>query len=151
MTQSDRGRSPLSALDRLREEVSRIVSATLSGSRWAGFGGGAGRGWSQGWSQDVEVDEADEAWTVTVRLPGVAAEEVAVEVEDRELRVHAQQAEGDEVARSRADFSYRLALPSNVDIEAVDATMDHGLLVIRLPRTPQGGARRISIRQPGTT
>jgi HSP20 family protein len=125
-------------LDRLREEVNRIVSATLSGSRWVGFGGGAGRGWSQGWSQDVEVDEADDAWTVTVRLPGLAAEEVQVELEDRELRVQA-----------RPGAPYRITVPSDVDIDAVDATMDHGLLVIRLPRTGRGGARQIRIRSGG--
>ena len=129
-----------SDLDRLREEVNRIVNATLSGSRWVGFGGGAGRGW--GWSQDVEVVEADEAWTVTVRLPGYAAEEVEVELEDRELRVRAKRTEG-------AGFSYRVTVPSDVDGDGVDATMDHGLLVIRLPRTGRGGARRINVRSGG--
>lgn len=131
----------LNDLDRLREEVNRIVSATLSGSRWVGFGGGVGRGWNQGWTQDVEVDEADNAWTVTVRLPGVAAEEVQVELEERELRVHGTGAE--------PTFSYRVTVPSDVDLDAADATMDHGLLVIRLPRTGRAGARRISVRSAG--
>jgi HSP20 family protein len=138
------GRSPFTELDRLREEVSRIVTATLSGSRWVGFGGGI-----RGWSQDVEVDEADDAWTVTVRLPGVAAEEVQVELEERELRIRARRAADDEPARARSSFHYRLTIPSDVDIDAADATMDHGLLVIRLPRTRRGGARQIAVR-PGT-
>ena len=128
-------------LDRLREQVNRIVTATLSGSRWVGFGG-AERGWGQGYSQDVDIDEAEDAWTVTVRLPGFAAEEVEVELEDRELRVRARRDEG-------TDANYRVTVPSDVDDEAVDATMDHGLLVVRLPRTGRGGARRISVRSGG--
>jgi HSP20 family protein len=130
-------------LDRLRDEVSRILG-TLPGSRWSGFGGGGLRGWSQ----DVEVDDADEVWTVRVRLPGVAPTEVQLEIEERELRVSAAQA-ADEPAHARADFRYRLTVPSDVEVDAAEATMDHGLLVIRLPRTRRGGARRIPVRPGG--
>ena len=55
-------------------------------------------------------------------------------------------------ARSRrwSRFSYRLSVPSEVDTENVDATMDHGLLTIHLPRSTEPRSRRISIgRTPG--
>jgi HSP20 family protein len=36
-------------------------------------------------------------------------------------------------------------MPSDVDSDSIDATMDHGLLVIRLPRATKTRTRRISV------
>jgi HSP20 family protein len=62
---------------------------------------------------------------VTARLPGVAPDEVEVEVEvdDREVAIRAR----------------------------VDATMDHGLLTVRLPRTERSKRRTIHIGRRGDT
>ena len=49
------------------------------------------------------------------------------------------------VARRYADFSYRLTLPPDADPDSVDATMDHGLLTITVPRSRSTGSRRVSI------
>jgi hypothetical protein len=46
-------------------------------------------------------------------------------------------------AEGAVGFTYTLALPAEVDTENVDATMDHGLLTVRLPRASSEG--------PGTT
>jgi hypothetical protein len=52
-------------------------------------------------------------------------------------------------SRRFTDFSYRLSLPSDVDTEAIEATMDHGLLTIRLPRSASAKPRRIEVgRKP---
>jgi HSP20 family protein len=111
---------------------------------------------------DIDVEESGDAWLVEVRLPGVAPDEVTIDVHDRELQIRARHEEGDQqppaaeqapmTRRSRrlADFSYRLTIPSDVDSDGIEATMDHGLLAIRLPRAAQSRSRRIEIgrRQP---
>jgi HSP20 family molecular chaperone IbpA len=42
-------------------------------------------------------------------------------------------------------FDYRLSLAGDVDVDRVDATMDHGLLTVRLPRLARGERRQIAI------
>ncbi|MFG1776574.1 Hsp20/alpha crystallin family protein [Micromonospora sp. NPDC049048] len=142
--------------------------------------GGAGRGWrgrQQGWdpmgelqslrselrrlvggrtgSPDVELTETADGWEVVVRLPGVAPEEVAVELDDRELCVRARSE-----AEVNADhgipggfetrgFEYRVDLPSRVDPDAIDAVMDHGLLRVRLPRAARPAPRTITVGRTG--
>jgi HSP20 family protein len=160
-------RDPFAAL----ESMNRLFGETLTGYR----------GRSAAWHSDVEVDEDDEGWVVEVRLPGVAPDEVSVDITDRELHIRsrsegsdggdeagaggaaAESGEGGEAgeggegqpaateapktARSRrwGSFSYRLTIPSDVDPDRIDATMDHGLLTVRLPRSTKSRARQINV------
>ena len=81
----------------------------------------------------VDVESNQDGWTVVVQLPGVAAEELSIDVERRELCIQTRAEEG------AGGFTYKLALPAEVDTEGVDATMDHGLLTVRLPRAEGRG------------
>jgi HSP20 family protein len=97
---------------------------------------------------DVDVDDDEDGWVVTVRLPGVAPEEVAIEVDDRELLVRARseaEVDGDADGSRRRAFEHRVATPADVDAERVDAVMDHGLLTVRLPRAARRARRTIEV------
>jgi HSP20 family protein len=128
-------RDPFASLEAMQERFNRMLGDAITGYR----------GRTPFWHPDVDVDETGDAWTVEVRLPGVAAEEVTIDVNDRELVIRTARTE-ESAGRSRySDFSYRLAVPSDVDVDAIDATMDHGLLLVRLPRTRASRSRRISV------
>ncbi len=137
------GRSwdPFGELQALRSELSRLIG-----------GGRAGLG------EPVDMRPTDDGWEISVGLPGVAPEEVEVEVGDRELRIRARtEAEVNAetgvgfTGSQRRAFDYRVSLPSEVDAEKIDATMDHGLLTIRMPRSGRPSRRTITIgRRPGT-
>ena len=110
-----------------------------------GFGGRR-----NAWQPDIDVTEAADAWIVEVRLPGFAPEEVNIEQNDRELAISARH-EGSDTEESGgrwADFSYRFTMPSDVDGEKIEATMDHGLLTVRLPRSETSRPRRIAVGRP---
>jgi hypothetical protein len=83
---------------------------------------------------DIDIEPAGDGWVVTARLPGVAAEEVALDVSETELTIHA--------AGGTEGFRYQISIPSDVDTDAIDATMDHGLLTVRLPRGTAPTRRR---------
>jgi HSP20 family protein len=136
---------PFAALEALQNRLSRTFGYT--------FGSGPEQG---RWHPDVDLEEDGDGWVVEVRLPGVAPDEVSVDVTDRELYVRSRTNEEDAdvpaesapaTTRSRrfSEFSYRVTLPSEVDPEGIDATMDHGLLTIRLPRATQARSRKIEI------
>jgi HSP20 family protein len=106
--------------DTVSEDVAALRAEMSAADAPMGFGG-----------VDVESDPA--GWTVVVQLPGVAAEELSIDVERRELCIQTVTEEG------AGGFTYKLALPAEVDTEGVDATMDHGLLTVRLPRAEGRG------------
>ena len=139
-------RDPLATIEAMRDRLNRLLGDAFTGYR----------GRTPLWHPDIEVEDRDDATVIEVRLPGVAPDEVAVDVTGRDLLVRAVHAEGDSgdatetaprsaVARRYADFSYRLTLPPDADPDSVDATMDHGLLTITVPRSRSTGSRRVSI------
>ncbi|WP_089154496.1 Hsp20/alpha crystallin family protein [Micromonospora sp. NBS 11-29] len=145
MTEQSGGRSwrgrqqgwdPMGELQALRSELSRLV------------GGRSG-------TPDVDVSEVADGWEVVVRLPGVAPEEVAVELDERELCVRARSEaevnadQGIPGGFTTRGFEYRVELPSRVDPERIDAVMDHGLLRVRLPRAARPATRTITVGRTG--
>ncbi|MEQ4303853.1 Hsp20/alpha crystallin family protein [Plantactinospora sp. B6F1] len=129
----DRGWDPIGELQTLRAELGRLVGG-------------------RGGQPDVELRPVDDGWTVQARLPGVAPEEVALELDDRELCIRARsEAEVNadhgmvgSASQTRA-FEHRVHLPAPVDPDRIDAVMDHGLLTVTLPRAPRPGRRTITI------
>jgi HSP20 family protein len=141
-------RDPFAALDAVQERMSRVFGEALAGYR----------GRTPMWHPDIDVDETADGWVVEVRLPGVAPEEVVVDVSDRELIIrsrHEESNEGEAPEESQAQapvrvrrwssFLYRLTLPSEVDTQRIDATMDHGMLTVTLPRSTESRSRSINV------
>jgi HSP20 family protein len=134
------GRSldPFRDLQALRAELGRLVGSALD----RGHSGYA----------DVDIEQTDDGWQVIARLPGVAPEEVAVELEGGELSIRARSEEevnadqGMPGTGSRMrSFDYRVSLPQGVDTERIDAVMDHGLLTVTLPRRGEAHRRSITV------
>ena len=137
------GWDPFGELQALRAELGRMAGSALVGS---------------GHAADVDLDETENGWVVTARLPGVAPEEVEVDFEDRVLTIRARseaevnaQVSGEPSGSRRRAFEYRMTVPGQVDPDGIDATMDHGLLTVRLPRVARSQRRQITVgrRAPG--
>jgi HSP20 family protein len=130
MNAPERRWDPFAELQSLRAELGRLVGS--------GFGRGA--------LSNIDLDQTDEAFTITARLPGVAPEEVALDVDVREVIIRAR---SEPAAGAERAFEYRVALPADVDPDQVDAVMDHGLLTATLPRVVRGGRRTIILGSGG--
>ncbi|SDZ38966.1 HSP20 family protein [Micromonospora pattaloongensis] len=108
----------------------------------------------RGGPPDLEMHPTDGGWQVTARLPGVAPEEVAVEVDAGQLRIRARseaEVNADHgmpgMGAAHRTFEYQLRLPSEVDADRMDAVMDHGLLTVTMPRGP-ASRRSITVGRP---
>ena len=85
------------------------------------------------------------------RSPGLAEDDVKIEVEDDVLTVsgerkaeHEQRGEGyHRLERAYGSFSRSLTLPEGVDPEAVQASFDRGVLEVRIPKPEQRKPRRV--------
>jgi HSP20 family protein len=129
-------RDPFGDLAALRRELGRMLEAFAGVVKEPGH-------------EDVQVTDTEEGWKVTARLPGTAPEEVSVEVDQRDLRIRAKPApptEGEPAAGTgHLFFDFHLRVPGEVDQDRVDATMDHGLLTVRLPRSTRARRRTITV------
>lgn len=105
----------------------------------------------------VDISEGKKAYTVRADLPGVALEDVSIEVEANTLAIRAEkqrETEQDEEDYHCVERSYGLAqrvlsLPENADPEAIEATFRDGVLELRIPKHPAlaSGARSIEVRR----
>jgi HSP20 family protein len=105
------------------------------------------------WMPAMDLVETEEHFVLRADLPGLAEEDVTLEVEDNVLTVsgerkaeHETTKEGyHRVERAFGSFSRSLTLPEGVDAEAVSANFDRGVLEIRIPKPEQRKPRKISI------
>ncbi|PRY14004.1 Hsp20/alpha crystallin family protein [Kineococcus rhizosphaerae] len=102
----------------------------------AGFGVGSGTG--AGFTPAAEITRDGDDAVVTLDLPGVAADDVTVEVEQNRLVVRGERKDPRaEDARGRTERRYgtfrrSFSLPSTVTAEAVSASSDAGVLTVRV-------------------
>ena len=102
----------------------------------------------------LDIAESDQAYTVTLDLPGVAKDNVKVSIEGRQVRIEAQAAgtgerkEGDRVLyRERAQSSYArsFVLPVELDQERSSAKLDNGVLKLEIAKRTAAAVKQIAI------
>jgi HSP20 family protein len=108
----------------------------------------------------IDVEETEDGYVVDVDLPNVRAEDLTVELRDTdELRISGRYEERERTgamrrqSRRTGEFEYLVTLPGDVDPEQIDATLQNGVLTVRLRRSQGGQSRRIEVHGPdgGTT
>jgi HSP20 family protein len=102
----------------------------------------------------LDISESTDAYEVHVDLPGVRPEDVKVEMHDGKLVVSgARSTNSDQkekafhrMERASGAFSRAISLPSEVDVEKIDASFEHGVLKIVVPKAIKQQPRKIEIR-----
>jgi HSP20 family protein len=100
----------------------------------------------------MDVIRLDDQLIVTVDLPGVAADAIAVNLENRVLTISAERrsTHGDGASvllqeRFEGAVSRRMRLPDWVDGDKVSADHRDGVLTVRLPLADQAKPRKIAV------
>jgi len=106
------------------------------------------------WSPTADVMETPEAFVIIVEAPGVAREDMAVELRGRSLWIRGERRVARDGAtglyrmleRSHGPFARRFALPPGIIRDAVTAILADGVLEITVPKKgPEKIRRRIPI------
>jgi HSP20 family protein len=104
------------------------------------------------WSPLVDIEETEEAWIVEADVPGAKREDITLELQGDELAVHGEIKERERVGilrrrtRRTGQFDYHVRLPGDVDESGIDASLDGGVLTVRVPKSERARRRRIEIR-----
>ncbi len=105
-------------------------------------------------SPALDVEESEQAYTVTLDLPGVTKDDVKVSIEGRRVSIEAKSARGAErkdgdrvLLRERAAFSHarNFVLPVDLDQERSKAKLEHGVLTLELAKRQATPATRITV------
>lgn len=107
------------------------------------------------WMPAVSVSETNDELLLTAELPGMAEDDISIELENNVLTIAGQKEdvrnENDEerryhlVERSYGAFSRSFTLPRTVDGNGIVARFDNGVLTLTLPKMPEAKGRRIEI------
>jgi HSP20 family protein len=140
---------PVRELTSLQNDMNRLFN-TFFDTPSTGNGGNTPRRWIPA----MDLVETDEHFVLKADLPGLAEEDVNLEVEDNVLTVsgerkaeHEDKREGYvRVERSYGAFRRSLTLPEGVDPEGVSARFDKGVLEVHIPKPEERKPRRVAIQ-----
>lgn len=101
----------------------------------------------------TDIVEHDNGFSLNVELPGVAVEDVSVEVSDDQLMVTGEKkmVELDETStvhrreRITGKFERTFEFPTHVDFDKIEATNKDGVLTILVPKAAQVLPRKVEI------
>lgn len=107
------------------------------------------------WMPAVNVEERADELVLTAELPGMNESDIELEVENNILTLRGEKteerSEGDEGRRYHmwerryGNFQRSFTLPRTVDAESIEASFENGILMVRMPKSPEAKGRRIQI------
>ena len=87
-----------------------------------------------------QLEQDDKAWTVTLDLPGVAREDLAINIEGSIVRIETR-------AEAKRQFKAAYELPQDIDAAASTAKLENGVLTLTLAKqVPASTARQIEVK-----
>jgi HSP20 family protein len=125
-------------------DVDRLFDAFFGGERDAG----------RRWVPPMDLVEAEDHFLLKADIPGLAEEDVSIEVQDGTLTISGERKAEHEarergwyrIERSHGSFSRSLTLPDGVDAEGIAAEFDRGVLSVRIPKPEERKPRRVEIK-----
>jgi HSP20 family protein len=100
----------------------------------------------------VNVREENEAFHVEAELPGLAQDQLNVEVSHRtqvtisgELKPVGQEGQWHRKERPSGRFERTLTFPAPIDAEKVEARLENGVLHLTLPKAEEARPRKITV------
>ena len=136
----------------LRDEFFGDRAFFGDGAPWGGD-----RRSGQSFNPAVDVVENENAYLLKAELPGLAPENIDVQVENDVLTVRGERKYENEeerggyrrVERSYGSFARSFVLPKGTPADAIDAQVQHGVLTVTIPKAPAATVRKVEVKGSG--
>ena len=100
----------------------------------------------------MDFEEREDAYELTLDLPGVNPDDINVEVEDDRVAIFGSRSDAKQsneenrrrVERSFGSFRRVVRLPNPIDQDAISASSEHGVLTVTIPKVVKS-ARRVAV------
>ncbi len=105
------------------------------------------------WAPTVDISETDDAYVIRADIPGVAKEDIKINVENNVLTLQGERRKREEkkgekfhrIETSYGSFVRSFTLPDDVKEDAVNAEMKEGCLEVTLPKSAEKKPKSRSI------
>lgn len=102
----------------------------------------------------VDVKEEKDKYIVEAELPGLAEDDIDINLDDNILTISSKKKEEKEeekdgyLIRERKAYSFKrsFVVPKNVDREKIDASFKNGLLTLSLEKAPEAKPKKIEVK-----
>jgi HSP20 family protein len=106
------------------------------------------------WAPALDIAERKDAYLVSVELPGVKLDDLKITLDDGLLTIHGERSFADDtseqqyhrVERVYGAFRRSITLPAHVMADAVEASIEDGVLQILVPKAEEAKPTRIEVR-----
>lgn len=106
------------------------------------------------WAPRTDLLETDDSFELRLDVPGMKKEDININLENNTLTVRGQRESKRtddaedyvRVERAFGTFHRTFTLPDAVDAEQIEATYEHGVLTITVPKTEESTRRQIKIQ-----
>ncbi len=100
----------------------------------------------------VNISEEDEAYRLTLAVPGMKKSDFEIDVEGNQLTISCSKEESKaekETRFTRREYSYysferSFTLPEEINRDRIDASYENGLLIVLLPKKEEAKRQQIS-------
>jgi HSP20 family protein len=107
-----------------------------------------------GFSPAVNTREDEKAYYIHADLPGVAKEDISIDLKDNVLTISGERKHKEEIKEKDyyklesfyGKFQRSFTLPENVDIQTIGAATDNGVLNITIPKAAPKESKKIEIK-----
>lgn len=133
----------LEELSRIQERINSLFEQALLPAEYDEREGGLGLPGT--WAPAVDVLETEDSYLLFAELPGVAREDIQLQVKDRRLELSGRRRSPGEsqnflrLERSYGPFRRAFDLGVPVDTEGIAAHFDRGILRVAIPKRRAGG------------
>ena len=137
---------PAREISSLQTELNRVFDGFFGGR-----GNGSGR--TRRWVPAMDLAENEDKLVLRADLPGVAEDDVEIEISDGVLTVAGERKDQYEkktegyhrVERAYGKFSRSLTLPDGIDADKVQAEFDNGVLDVTIPKPEERKPHKVAI------
>jgi HSP20 family protein len=142
---------PFQDLLSIQDEMNQLFGQALGQGGRAATGGEAG---ARAWAPALDIAERNDAYVVTVEVPGIKPEELEITVEngaltisgERRFETETKEQQFHRIERRYGAFRRSITLPNRVKADAIDASFEDGLLRVVVPKAEEAKPKRIEVR-----
>ena len=139
----------LSSVAELRSQMDRLFDSFLR-EPFADFSNGLTRGWAPA----IDVAEDEKEVTIRAEVPGMQPSDLDITVQGDQLVISGEKKEHSEkkdkdfhhVETRYGTFRRSVQLPPNADSQKVTADYNHGILTIRVQKSPLAQPKKVEIK-----
>jgi len=138
----------MNELEQVTERMRRMLDETFGSFGWSAPRLTDGTTWSP----MVDIEEQDDVYVLEAELPGVKRQDLNIEIVGNELAITGEIKEQErkgvlrKQTRRTGRFEYRIGLPAQVDADKVDASLDNGVLTVRVPKAERAQRHKVEIK-----